>query len=159
MFSDRKALKSDRKATKSGWKIRFSFFMNFFEFLNFETEKFEISPENSFRIVPETEIFFWNPDFPVGKFFPGLATSVLNYTTTWWQHPPNFFISGAKSNNLSFPQARKEKRVASASHQTSLLCDGPFRLGVSAMDKTGHALGLFHLSWAANHSEKLWLSE
>ena len=57
MFSDRKAPKSDRKATKSGRKIRFSFFMNFFEFLNFETEKFVISPENSFRVVPETEFF------------------------------------------------------------------------------------------------------
>ena len=57
MFSDRKAPKSDQKAIKSGRKIRFSFFMNFFEFLNFETEKFEISLENSFRVVPETENF------------------------------------------------------------------------------------------------------
>jgi len=31
--------------------------MIFFEFLNFETEKFEILPENSFRIVPEKEFF------------------------------------------------------------------------------------------------------
>ena len=45
---------SDRKSTKSGRKIWFSFF---YEFLNFETEKFKISPENSFRVVPETEFF------------------------------------------------------------------------------------------------------
>jgi len=57
MFSDRKAPKSDRKATKSGRKIRFSFFMIFFEFLNFETEKSEIGPENTFPVAPETENF------------------------------------------------------------------------------------------------------
>ena len=73
MFSDRKAPKSDQKATKSGRKIRFSFFMIFFEFLNFETEKFKISPENSFRVVPETENFSEIRIFrsEVGKFFPG----------------------------------------------------------------------------------------
>ena len=45
-------------------------------FLNFEIEKFEISPENSFRVVPETEFFFRNLDFPVGNFFPGWTRSL-----------------------------------------------------------------------------------
>ena len=63
MFSDRKAPKSDRKATKSGRKIRFSFFMNFFEFLNFETEKFEISPEFVSRTQPVTV------NFPVNRIY------------------------------------------------------------------------------------------
>ena len=31
--------------------------MIFFEFLNFETEKSEIGPENTFRVAPETENF------------------------------------------------------------------------------------------------------
>ena len=46
---------------KSGFRF-------FFEFLNFETEKFEISPENSFRVVPGMEIFSEIRIF--GKIFP-----------------------------------------------------------------------------------------
>ena len=61
MFSDWKAPKSDRKATKSGRKNPV---FVFYEFLNFETEKFEISPENSFRVVPETEKFSEIQIFP-----------------------------------------------------------------------------------------------
>ena len=71
MFSDRKAPKSDRKATKSGRKIRFSFFMNFFEFLNFETEKFEISPEFVSRTQPVTV------NFPVNRIYRPKFFSLL----------------------------------------------------------------------------------
>ena len=60
MFSDRKAPKSDRKATKSGRKNPVFVFMNF---LNFETEKSEIGPENTFRVAPETE------NFPKNRIF------------------------------------------------------------------------------------------
>ena len=63
MFSNWKAPKSDRKVTKSGRKIRFSFFMIFFEFLNFENEKFEISPEFVSRTQPVTV------NFPVNRIY------------------------------------------------------------------------------------------
>jgi len=79
MFSDRKAPKSDRKATKSGRKIRFSFFMNFFEFLNFETEKFEISPEFVSRTQPVTV------NFPVNRIYrPKFFSLAVTRAARWW---------------------------------------------------------------------------
>jgi len=83
MFSDRKAPKSDRKATKSGRKIRFSFFMNFFEFLNFETEKFEISPEFVSRTQPVTV------NFPVNRIYrPKFFSLGTTPSAPAARHPP-----------------------------------------------------------------------
>ena len=43
---------------KSGFR-----FYDFFEFLNFETEKSKIGPENTFRVAPETKFFPKNQIF------------------------------------------------------------------------------------------------
>jgi len=86
MFSDRKAPKSDRKATKSGRKIRFSFFMNFFEFLNFETEKFEISPEFVSRTQPVTV------NFPVNRIYRPKIFSLLVHDKASLRNDPGLVL-------------------------------------------------------------------
>ena len=111
IFSARKAPKSDRKATKSGRKNPVFVFMNFFEFLNFETEKSEIGPENTFRVAPETE------NFPKNRIFRPENFS-LRETATCLQLI--FYLVYAPIRNMTLKKQREYIRVGFLSQKKKI---------------------------------------